>query len=103
MAATSALVSRVPEVAATMVTLLVVRAPSSEAPRSAAWTLPALPDRNRLGSLFTSLPSEGSATTAATSATSQQAMTSRRNRTTQAASDSKNLTAALGSAGSAGP
>ena len=91
-AASSALVSGVPERAATMVILLVVRSPSSGAPSVCACTLGAPLARNRLGSLLTSLPSEGSATVAPTSATTQAAMTSHRNLTTPAARAAKNLT-----------
>ena len=101
-AASSALVSGVPERAATMVILLVVRSPSSGAPSVCACTLGVPPARNRLGSLLTSLPSEGSATVAPTSATTQAAMTISRNRTTPAARAAKNLTTPPGRRGRAG-
>ena len=101
-AAWSALVSGVPERAATMVILLVVRSPSSGAPSVCACTLGAPLARNRLGSLLTWLPSEGSATVAPTSATTQAAMTSSRNRTTPAARAAKNLMTHPGRRGRAG-
>ncbi len=90
-AAVSALVSLVSERAATMVMRLVVRDPSSGAPSVSAWTLGVEFDRNRLGSLLTSLPSDGSAIIAAAAAMTHPAMTSSRNRTTRAARASKNL------------
>ena len=76
--------------------LLLVTLPSSGAASAAACTLGAAAGRNRLGSLFTSLPSPGSATMAATVTASQPSTTSQRNRTANPAITTKNPPALSG-------